>query len=278
MAGPRAYTPKTLKRLYGLACNRCSFPDCEELMSDELSAKTSNICHIEAAYNGGERWNKDMTDAQRADYDNLILLCVRHHDITNDVDEYKVENLKAMKKSHEQGMERRTSNERPLNKRPSLLTDIIKEIVRAGIEEIDEEPVMNGFTIEDKIEYNRVVTNKPVLTEYRVYQGKINALYAEFERAGSSKKEGVLRAIKLMYVRAKGDLLDADQSLENIRQHADQLLDLVRRKLHEIIDDSANNDLSISYEDVEFAVSILVVDGFLRCKILEEPKNDYQPK
>lgn len=62
-----------------------------------------------------------------------------------------------------------------------------------------------------------------------------------------------------------------DQSLENIRKHADQLIDTVRRNLHEIIDDSANNDLSVAYEDVEFAVSILVVDGFLRCKILEEP-------
>lgn len=271
MAGPRHYTPKTLKRLYGLACNRCSFPGCEEIMSDELSAKTSNICHIEAANEGGERWNKDMTDAQRADYDNLILLCVRHHDITNDVDEYNVEKMKAMKKSHEQEMERRTSNERPLNKRPSLLADIIKAIVSSDIEGIDEKPVTNGFTIEDKIEYNRVVTNKPLLTEYRVYQGKINSLYAELERTGSSKKEGVLRAIKLMYLRAKGELLGEDQSLENIRKHADQLIDLVRRKLHEIIDDSANNNSSISYEDVEFAVSILVVDGFLRCKILEEP-------
>ena len=272
MAGPRSYTEKTLKRLFGLACNRCSFPGCEEIMSDEHSAKNSNICHIEAAKEGGERWNKDMTDLQRADYDNLLLLCVRHHDITNDVNVYTVDKLKAMKKSHEQEMERRTSNDRPLNKRPSLLTDVINKIVSTDIEDVDEEPVTNSFSIEDKIEFNHVATNKPLITEYRVYQGKINALYSEFERSGSAKKQGVLRAIKLMYVTAKGELLGADQSLENIRKHADQLIDLVRRKLHEIIDDSANNNSLIAYEDVEFAVSILVVDGFLRCKILEEPK------
>jgi len=275
MAGPRSYTDKTLKRLFGLACNRCSFPGCEEPMSDERSAKLSNICHIEAANKGGERWNGNMTDVQRADYENLILLCVSHHEITNDVDLYDVESLQAMKKSHEQEMERLTSNKRPLNKRPSLLTEIIKLIVSADIDEVDEDPVTNGFTIEDKIDYNRVAANKSLLTEYRIYQGKINSLYAEFERTGSSKKQSVLRAIKHLYVKAKGDLLGADQSLDNIRRHADELIDHVKRNLHETIDDSANNNSCIPYEEVEFAVSILVVDGFLRCKILEEPKNDY---
>lgn len=271
MAGPRSYTDKTLKRLFGLACNRCSFPGCEEIMSDEFSAKNSNICHIEAANEGGERWNKDMTDEQRADYDNLILLCVRHHDITDDVNKYTVPILKSMKKSHEQDMERRTSSKRPLNKRPSLLTDIINKIVSVDIDGIEDTPVKNGFSIEDKIKHNHVVTNQPLMTEYKIYQGKINALYGEFEKAGSAKKEGVLRAIKHVYLNAKGEVLGIDQSLENIRKHADQLIDTVRRNLHEIIDDSANNDLSVAYEDVEFAVSILVVDGFLRCKILEEP-------
>lgn len=272
MAGPRSYTDKTLKRLYGLACNRCAYPGCEEIMTDDKSAKNSNICHIEAANEGGERWNKDMTDLQRADYDNLILLCVRHHDITNDVEKYTVAVLKAMKKSHEQEMEQRTSNERPLNRRPSLLTDVINKISSTDIENVDDKPVKNGFSIEDKIAYNNVIINEPLLTEYKVYQGKVNALYAEFEKAGSPKMQGVLNVIKLKYMRAKGEVLGTDQSLDNIKRNADKLIDLVRRKLHEIVDESSNNNLSIAYEDVEFAVSILVVDGFLRCKILEEPR------
>lgn len=271
MPGPRSYTDKTLKRLFGLAHNRCSFPGCEEKLSDERSAIKSNICHIAAAKEGGERFDKDMSDAERADYDNLILLCPTHHDVTNDVNEYTVDALKAMKKAHEQDMEGRVSREQPFNKRSSLLTDVINKIVNVDIEDANDEPVKNSFSIEDKLSYNYVVSNRCAIEEYRVYQGKINGIYAEFEKSGSVKKKSVLRAIKHMYINAKGEVLGADQSLENIRKNADQLIDLVRRRLHERIDDSANSDLSLKYEEVEFAISILIVDGFLRCKILEEP-------
>lgn len=274
MAGPRSYTDKTLKRLFGLACNRCSFPGCDEVMSDEFSAKNSNICHIAAANEGGQRWSEDMTNEQRADYDNLILLCTRHHDITDDVEEYTVDRLKLMKKHHEEDMARRVSNDRPLNKRPSLLTDVVNKIANVDIDEVEDSPVKNKFSIEDKIAHNDVNTNKALIDNYKIYQGKINALYSEFENAGSAKKLRVLRAIKHLYITSKGELLGLDQSIQNIRENADGLIDLVKRKLHDLIEESPNNELSNMYEDVEFAVSILVVDGFLRCKILEEPDSD----
>jgi hypothetical protein len=39
-------------------------------------------------------------DKERADYDNLILLCVQHHDETNDGEKYSVITLKEMKRDH----------------------------------------------------------------------------------------------------------------------------------------------------------------------------------
>ena len=275
MAGPRSYSDKTIKRLFGLSRNRCSFPGCESEMSDEHSAKHSNICHIEAANEGGERWNAEMTDAQRADYDNLILLCPPHHDVTNDVNKYDVNALQDMKRKHEQEMALRISNEKPLSKRPSLLGDIIYKISSIDIDDIADKPVKNGFTIEDKLTYNNVVENKPIIESYSMYQGKINALYSELERAGSNRKASILRALKHYYLLEKGRILGENQSLENIRENADKLIDSVNRKLHEVIEDTSNSNELAAYEDVEFAVSIIVVDGFLRCKILEEPVSDH---
>lgn len=271
MSGARNYTGKTIKRLFGLARNKCAFPHCEKEMSDENSAKHSNICHIEAANKGGERWNYDMTDLQRADYDNLILLCPPHHEETND---YSVADLKSMKKMHEDQMAQRLSNERPLIKRPSLLTEVINKISSTDIDEVEDEPVDNAFAIQDKLDYNCVVSNRPLIESYKIYQGKINALYSEIERAGSSKKKSILRIVKHFYLEAKGRILGHDQSLKAVKNNADQLIDSVRRKLHEVIEDSANNHIDASYEEIEFAVSIIVVDGFLRCKILEEPVDD----
>jgi len=271
MSGPRNYTDMTLKRLFGLSRNKCSFPSCENEMSDKKSAMHSNICHIEAAEKGGERWNADISNNQRADYDNLILLCPPHHKETNDVGKYKVDVLKKMKKRHEREMEERCSAERPLSQRPSLLADVINRISGIDIDKVTDEPVINSFSVEDKISYNDVVENTPIIQEYSGYQGKINALYSEFERSGNGRKTSLLRNVKSTYLEAKGKILGGDQSLNNIKVHADQLIEYVKRRLHEQVDASLNNDSDLSYEDVEFAVSIVMVDGFMRCKILEEP-------
>lgn len=273
MAGPRSYTDKTLKRLFGLARNKCSFPKCQKEMSDEHSAKHSNICHIEAANDRGERYNSNMTDIERADYDNLILLCPPCHDKTNDKKLYTVGALKKIKTNHELEMKRRVSNDRVLNKRPSLLANVIKKIVAAGIDQVEKVDVSNSFTIEEKIRYNSVIQNKPVIKEYCIYNGKVNAIYIEFERSGNGKKESLLRAIKKTYLDAKGEILEADQSQQNVQKNADNLINKVQRDLHDLIDVSPNNDNTIPYEEVEFAVSIIMVDAFMRCKILEEPKN-----
>jgi hypothetical protein len=59
------------------------------------------ICHIEAAVEGGERFNPAMSDELRAAFSNLMLMCYEHHVITNDVDTYPVPVLQAMKAQHE---------------------------------------------------------------------------------------------------------------------------------------------------------------------------------
>lgn len=274
MSGPRDYTDKTLKRLFGLSRNRCSFPECEKEMSDENSAKHSNICHIEAANDGGERWNDNMSNQQRADYDNLILLCPPCHDKTNDVDKYDVNALKRMKSRHEREMEKRCSIENPLTERPSLLAEVINRIAEVDLDEVIDETLINSFSVEDKISYNRVTESSPLIQEYSGYQGKINALYSEFERAGNGRKNTLLRNVKRVYLEAKGKILGTDQSLNNVRIHADELIEYVKRRLHELVDVSLNNDSSLPYEVVEFAVSVIMVDSFMRCKILEEPKSD----
>jgi len=274
MSGSRNYTDKTLKRLFGLSRNRCSFPGCEKEMSDENSAKHSNICHIEAANDGGERWNVNMSHQQRADYGNLILLCPPCHDKTDDVDKYDVAALKRMKRSHEREMEKRCSAENPLAKRPSLLADVINKIAEVDLDELMDEPIINSFSVEDKISYNQITESGPIIREYSSYQGKVNAIYSEFERAGNGRKTSLLRNIKSTYLEAKGKILGSDQSLDNVRVYADELIEYVKRRLHELVDASLNHDSSLPYEDVEFAVSIVMVDAFMRCKILEEPKSD----
>ena len=83
----RDITEKTIKRLYALSGNQCAFPDCNiSLLSSGSEINFSNICHIEAAEPGGQRYNLTSNDNYRRSYENLMLLCANHHLETNDVE------------------------------------------------------------------------------------------------------------------------------------------------------------------------------------------------
>jgi hypothetical protein len=55
------------------------------------------LCHIEAAEEGGERFNPSMTNDERRAVANLMLMCYPHHVKTNDVNTYTVDVLRKMK-------------------------------------------------------------------------------------------------------------------------------------------------------------------------------------
>ena len=262
----RQYTDKTLKRLFGLSGNECAFPGCTKLLVNEKNAKESNICHIEAANKGGERYNPLMTDVERADYKNLILLCVQHHDETNDVGIYSVDVLQDMKRSHESSL----LNSK-INKNPSMLKNTINAIAEIDLGNVEEEVSLKAFDPRDKIKYNHVKRNATIIQEYKVYHQRINSLYDELELQGSIKKESLLNNIKFIYSKVKGEfILDADNKIEVIRQNSDGIIDAVYEYLYSKLEESNLWD-----EDIVFGIRLIMVDAFMRCKILEEPiEND----
>lgn len=92
---------EVLRELYMKSGNQCAFPGCHNCLIDEKGNFIGQVCHIEAAEKGGERFNPNMTNEERRAFDNLILLCYKHHVETDDVNEYTVEKMKMMKKNHE---------------------------------------------------------------------------------------------------------------------------------------------------------------------------------
>ena len=259
----RKYTDKTLKRLFGLSVNICAFPDCNALLVNEKNALDSNICHIEAANEGGERYNSSMTDEERADYSNLILLCRQHHEETNDVVKYTVDVLKEMKQKHESLY----LNQRIKNN-PSMLKNAINAISNISLDGITEPVDLNIYNPKLKLNYNSVKTNYALIQEYMNYQGKINMLYNELERQGSIKKEKLLSNINQIYTKIKGNyVLDSENPIEIIRLNSDLIIDGVFDELYSKLEDS-----NFFEEDIILGIRLILVDAFIRCKILEEPK------
>lgn len=260
--GPRDYSDKTIKRLFALSGNVCAFPGCTKTMVNQHNAKDSNICHIEAANVGGERYNPNMSDEQRAGYDNLILLCVQHHDATNDESIYTVEKMKEMKKNHESQF----LNQR-INRNPSMLKNTITALSKIDLMNYPETQTLNIIDPAEKIAFNSLKKNAVLIREYSVYHTKLNTLYTELEEQGSIVKEKLLRVIKLIYDSVKSSFVSNEKNwLEIVRLNSDSIFDIVYDRLFAKLESSDTWD-----EDIVLGLHIVMIDAFIRCKILEEP-------
>ncbi len=266
----KQYKPSTVKRLHTLSGNQCAAPDCTKpLIARDRETIVSKICHIEAANKNGSRFNTDMVDDERRHFDNLILLCDECHSVIDNMDnesKYPVDRLKEWKKNHESKQLNR------LNSNTSLLKLAINAIADAEFDEsyykIDK--TSEPFHIKDKIDHNAIKRNKSLIEEYKIFYTKINSLYSELEVQGSFKKEKLLRTIKLLYVKAKGVYIEShDNPIEMIRANADNIIEDVENELLKLVE----KDEELYKEDISFGIPIIMVDAFMRCKILEEPVN-----
>lgn len=92
---------ETLIALFAKSGNVCAFPGCNHELVTARNIFVGQICHIEAANEGGQRYNPESADEYRRSFGNLMLFCYRHHKETDDVCVYTVQTLKTMKHEHE---------------------------------------------------------------------------------------------------------------------------------------------------------------------------------
>ena len=182
-----------------------------------------------------------------------------------------MELLKRWKKVHED------KRKVVILEKPSLLIQAIDAISDADFEKeedaLDEKPL--PFKIEGKINYNAIQRNRDLIEEYGPYHAKIEAIYGTLEAEGFSfKKERLLRNVRNLYLRTKRQFIKdfatpGQDSIGIVRKHADDIFEEVEGRLF----DWVQNRGSIE-EDAWFAILIVMVDAFMRCKILEAPNSE----
>lgn len=97
-------TQNVIKKLFAYSGNQCAMPDCTEVIVDKSGAMLGKVAHIHAAEPGGARYNEDMTDEERRAFENLFIVCGKHHDIIDykkDENDYPAPLLQKYKKQHE---------------------------------------------------------------------------------------------------------------------------------------------------------------------------------
>lgn len=94
--------PETLRKLYILSGNMCAMPDCPNVLIDKDGTWLGEVAHIHAASDGGPRANTSLSQEERRDAENLILLCRNcHRKIDDKVEQYPAEILIEIKERHE---------------------------------------------------------------------------------------------------------------------------------------------------------------------------------
>jgi hypothetical protein len=117
----------------------CYFPGCPEEVLREVEGQivgVAHIAHIKAANPNGARYDAQMTDDQRRDQANLMLLCAPHHSMVDEpkrTDFYTVELLTRWK-------EQREANPREALARLRDVTPSgLRKIVADGLEQRDSQ-------------------------------------------------------------------------------------------------------------------------------------------
>lgn len=156
----------------------------------------------------------------------------------------------------------------------TVLTELSKKMFDADQSETDYQQKVI-VSPEDKILYNNVQRFKPIIEHYKMYIGKLNSLYSQFELQGTNKTHFVLENITIKYLNAKEVLKQKYPSMkeiELIRKYSDDLIDVVQENLVGEVKKSSN--LEISIERINVAMQVVLIDAFIRCNILERPPED----
>lgn len=100
-------TKQTIKRLFALSGNYCTFPGCSLPMVEKSGTVAGEICHIHAQREGGPRFLKSLSVKQVHAFENLVLMCGHHHTVIDSrPDLYSAEALKELKEIHQSNVGR----------------------------------------------------------------------------------------------------------------------------------------------------------------------------
>jgi hypothetical protein len=129
-------TLKTHKLLWGFSGNKCAFKECRnDLIADETETDDESIigdeAHIVAKSEDGPRGKSTLSSEERDKYDNLILLCRKHHKIIDDQPKhYTVDKLNTIKKEHETWVRESLKPDKEKEKVDLVYAKYIDEIIK----------------------------------------------------------------------------------------------------------------------------------------------------
>ena len=144
-------------------------------------------------------------------------------------------------------------------------SDLVKIINILSKENLDEElykAQVLPFEIEKKINFNNLSEIKENIQDYAVYSNKLNEKYTEFDKFGINKSRAILNSLRALYIKDKN-------TYSNPAELFYQIIHITVNKIQKELPDN-----SISLEELNLYVQIIVVDAFMKCKIFKNPEEN----
>lgn len=216
---------EVLRELYIKSGNECAYLGCHNVLVNENGKFVGEVCHIEAAMPGGERFNPNMTNEDRRSFGNLMLMCHHHHVVIDDVEKYNVEKLKEMKRNHEakysgiigQMMNSITDYGMSLEYTPCCNCKKISRILDWGL--TNEENRENAAVLDKHLQKlldlpieTRQLLGIMVMRSYRDHCGCIVPIH-EVEKATGLKPESIIQNIEILERRRIASEIDVEDGI-----------------------------------------------------------------
>ena len=145
-------------------------------------------------------------------------------------------------------------------RRPSVITYVINRLADEPLAEIAVNPDTKSFDLEPKIDFNSLKKWRDIISEYTVFSLLVDKIYRAYDEQGVNKSFAVLSSLHDLYLNLASELT------------GDALFDKLLESVYDIINKDYECNESLTREELQVNIKIVLVDAFIKCKIFKKPE------
>ena len=145
-------------------------------------------------------------------------------------------------------------------RRPSVITYVINRLADEPLAEIAVNPETKSFDLEPKIDFNSLKKWRDIISEYTVFSLLVDKIYRAYDEQGVNKSFAVLSSLHDLYLSLASELT------------GDALFDKLLESVYDIVNKDYECNESLTREELQVNIKIVLVDAFVRCKIFKKPE------
>ena len=145
-------------------------------------------------------------------------------------------------------------------RRPSVITYVINRLADEPLAEITVNPDTKSFDLEPKIDFNSLKKWGDIISEYTVFSLLVDKIYRAYDEQGVNKSFAVLSSLHDLYLNLASELT------------GDALFDKLLESVYDIVNKDYEYNESLTREELQVNIKIVLVDAFVKCKIFKKPE------